>query len=369
VHRSLASPERGATGTRARDEDSTVDLKSLGWNPQLQTTWNEIGDPSAAPARVVAVHRGAFAVAGHPSVARSELVGRLARDPDPLARPAVGDWVAIDAGGRIDRVLPRHSQLVRRAAGAAHEAQVVAANIDRVLLVTSLNSDLNPRRIERTLALAWDSGAAPALVLTKSDLGDPAAALGELDDLVMGAPVLITSAVDGRGIDALRALVAPGTAVLVGSSGVGKSSLINALLGEERQQVLPIRDGDERGRHATTHRELFPLPGGGLLIDTPGMREIGIWDDDGGIDAAFADIDAVAARCRFRSCAHGEEPDCAVLAEIAPERLAAWRKLQRELAHAERRLDRRVARDSKSRWKAIHKQARARRRVDPKLEG
>ncbi|HEY8145998.1 MAG TPA: ribosome small subunit-dependent GTPase A, partial [Kofleriaceae bacterium] len=264
----------------------------------------------------------------------------------------------------------RTSQLVRRAAGRAHAAQVVAANMDLVLVVTAIEDDFNPRRLERYLAVAWDSGASPAVVLTKCDLEDPAGVLAVVADLAPGVPVVATSAALGLGLDDLCALIGAGrTAVLVGSSGVGKSSLVNALLGEERQKTLPVRDADRRGRHATTHRELFELPGGGLLIDTPGMRLLGIFDDDGGMDTAFADIDELAAGCRFRSCAHAGEPGCMVSEAVDPERLAGWRKLQRELAHAERKLDRSAARAEKERWKAVHRRMRERRRIDPKLDG
>jgi len=344
---------------------SIVDLSRLGWNLSLQSSLESLGS-HLCPARVAAVHRGAFALAGHPHLERAELTGRLQADPDPLAHPAVGDWVVIDQGGRIAGVLPRTTQLVRRAAGRAHAAQVVAANMDLVLVATALDGDLNLRRLERYLAIAWDSGASPAVVLTKCDLGEEPPALGEL---AAGVPILATSAIDGRGVAELRALVGPGrTAVLVGSSGVGKSSLINALLGEKRQRTLPVRESDRRGRHATTHRELFDLPDGGLLIDTPGMRLLGIYDDDSGMGAVFADIEELAASCRFRSCRHDGEPGCAVTAAVDSDRLAGWRKLQRELAHAERKLDRQAARSEKARWKSIHRSARARRKIDPKFD-
>lgn len=256
-------------------------------------------------------------------------------------RPVAGDWVLVreaEPAATIERVLERRTALARRAPGGGGRRQIIAANLDRAVVVTSANLELNMRRVERYLAAIWDSGALPAIALNKIDCVGEAersrlvAALGELGDV----PVVATSAVSGAGIEELAALVGDGeTMALLGSSGVGKSSLANRLVGEERQAVGAVRAGDDKGRHTTTTRELFTLPGGGLLLDTPGMRELGVAELDEGIERAFAELDALAERCRFRDCAHASEPGCAVRAavesgELAAERLASYRKLAAE---------------------------------------
>jgi ribosome biogenesis GTPase / thiamine phosphate phosphatase len=289
------------------------------------------------------VYGRSCALAGHPDAERAPIAGRLFRGDDPLALPTVGDWVMVEDGARIAAVLPRATQLVRRAAGTTYEGQVIAANVDVVFVVTSLNAEFNPRRIERYLALVGDSGASPILVLSKLDAcADPAALVAVAHDLAPGVPVVLTSVVEGVGLQALAAELPVGrTGALIGSSGVGKSSLINTLLGDARQRVFAIRADDDKGRHTTARRELFELAGGGLLIDTPGMRELGSQAaGDGAADGVadvFAEIEALAAGCRFRSCAHDREPGCAVIGVVDPERVAGWRKLVRERAHAERK--------------------------------
>jgi ribosome biogenesis GTPase len=254
----------------------------------------------------------------------------------------VGDWVAIDPrhdGASIHAIMRRRTAIVRHAPGLKTVAQVVGANVDTVFVVASLNADLNLRRLERYLAVAWESGAEPVVVLSKADLvDDPATMLAEVEAVAGGAVVLTVSAWDGRGLDAVGERIGPGrTVAFVGSSGVGKSTLLNALAGEERALVREIREDDARGRHTTTRRELHVLAGGGLILDTPGMRELAPWDAADGIDRSFADIEALAATCRFSDCAHAREPGCAVQAALhdgalPPRRLESWRKLHREVA-------------------------------------
>jgi ribosome biogenesis GTPase len=287
----------------------------------------------------------------------------------------VGDWVAVVDGldrAVIHHVLNRRTQLVRRAAGTAAGTQVIAANVDLFFIVTSANRDFNVRRLERYLAAVWDSGAEPAVVLNKIDLGgDIGGFVDEIGTVAFGVPLVKVSAVTGEGLTELRKHLAPGGTVgLIGSSGVGKSSLVNRLLGREIQPVRTVRR-DEKGRHATTRRELIELPDGGLLMDTPGMRELGLIDDAGGVDNLFADIIALEEGCRFRDCSHQVEPGCAVTAavesgELDKARLASYHRLQRELAAIARRRDPAQAGRSKLRWKAINKAQREYKKINPK---
>lgn len=317
-------------------------------------------------ARVAAQHRGGHvllssgAQLGGDADAlvelRADTSGRLRRAvaQDPAAGPAVGDWVAVTVAGErptatIHEVLPRHTKLSRRAAGRGASEQMVAANVDTVFLVCPLDQPLNLRRIERLLTIALESGASAAVVLTKADLcADPAAVRATLgahtDRDGAPIPVHVISSVSGVGLDELDIYTStPRTSALIGASGVGKSTLINRWLGHERQAVNAVRD-DGKGRHTTTHRELLVLPQGGLVIDTPGMRELGLWRSDEGLQGAFADVSALAERCRFRDCSHEGAPGCAVEAAVAdgslpPERAASFAKLQREQEHLERERD------------------------------
>jgi len=286
---------------------------------------------------------------------------------------AVGDWVVL-SDGLIRSVLPRRSALVRSAAGRTSDSQTLAANVDVVFVVSSLGPDLEPRRLERYLVTVWESGAAPEIVLTKSDRFDGAALdemVSSVEAIALGVPVWVVSAVTGEGVSELRSRIGAGrTAVLVGSSGVGKSTLVNAWLGGEVMAVREVRADDDEGQHTTTHRELLQLPGGGVVIDTPGIRELQLWDAGGGSGAfeeTFADVEELAAACRFGDCSHNVEPGCAVRAALADgslsgDRYGSWQKLQRELRSIAIRTDARLRKEERKRWQQVTKEARSRTR-------
>lgn len=349
-------------------------LARLGFAPFFRECIDRLAETDLVPARVASEGRGVYRLLGC-RAERGELRGRLRQELGPMERPAVGDWVAVRDGGElamIHAVLDRRTALVRRAAGSDTDGQVVAANIDDVFIVTAATRDYNPRRIERYLVAVWDSGADPVIVVNKSDLGDNLdETLRELSGVAPGVRVICTSAVTAQGLDELRGLLAVGRTVgLVGSSGVGKSSIVNRLLGRVEQDTRATRR-DEKGRHTTTRRDLVELPDGGLLIDTPGMREFGLVEHAGGVDHLFADVIEIATACHFNDCNHQGEPGCAVVAavesgELDPKRLESYQKLQREVAAAERRRDPTQARNTKRRWKAIHKAVRQHYRSSPK---
>jgi ribosome biogenesis GTPase / thiamine phosphate phosphatase len=350
-------------------------LITLGWDDRLREEFEPHRAAGLVPGRVAVQHRGAWDVLAEDGELRVDVAGRLRHEAEETAElPVVGDWVAVAArpdetGGTIQAVLPRRTKFSRKTTMQAAEEQVLVANVDVVFVVTSLNEDLNLRRLERYLTLAWESGAAPVIVLTKADLVEDAAPLvAEVESIAYDVPVVPTSTVTGLGLERLTAFLPTGvTGALLGSSGVGKSTLVNALVGEERLATQEIRD-DGRGRHTTTRRELIVLPDAGLIVDTPGMRELQLWAADDGLEEAFDDVTALFADCRFSDCAHDTEPDCAVRAALdngtlSSERWESYQKLERELEHLERRLDKRAQSEARRRWRAISRDAAARMRM------
>ena len=328
----------------------TFDLGELGWSSELADNL----EPGLVPARVSAAHRAAFDVYTAEGVVRTRLPGRLMHEN---ADVAVGDWVGL-GDGLIRTVLPRSSAIVRNAAGKATNSQTLAANVDLAFVVSSLGPDLEPRRIERYLVTIWESGATPEIVLTKADrLEDPWPLVAEVEAVAFGVSVHVVSALTGQGCDAVRARLQPGTtAVLLGSSGVGKSTLVNRFAGRELMAVNETRVDDDEGRHTTSHRELIVLPGGGLVIDTPGLRELQLWDGGGGLDETFADVEELAGGCRFSDCSHTREPGCAVVAAVEAgtlpqERFHSWRKLQKELRAIAVRHDARLRKEEARKWR------------------
>lgn len=349
-----------------------MELKDLGWRDFFAEHFRPHADAGLKPARVAVGLRNNYVLYSAEGTLMAEVAGRFRHQATgPADFPAVGDWVAMqplpgEAKAVIHGVLPRRSRFSRTAAGDAGTEQVVATNIETVFVVSSLDANFNTRRIERYLTLAWESGANPVVVLTKADLcADVAAAVGDVESVAAGAPVVAISALNGAGIDRLQRHLRPAeTGALLGSSGVGKSTLINHLCGEEVLDVLPVRESDSKGRHTTTRRELVILPSGALIIDTPGMRELQLWDGADGMEEAFADIAALAVGCRFTDCRHETEPGCAVLAAIEseqldPARLASHHKLRRELEHFDRRHDPLAQTRQRQRSKIIERSLRA----------
>ena len=350
-------------------------LEELGWTESHTNDFEPYAAEGLVPARVAVQHRGSFGVLSDLGELRAVAAGRLSHEASGAGDlPAVGDWVAIaprleEGTATIQAVLPRRTKFSRKAAWAAAEEQVVAANVDVVFLLTSLNEDFNLRRMERYLTLAWESGAQPVVVLTKTDLSDTVdLRVLEVEAIAFGVPVHAISSITGDGLDVIRSYLAPGrTIALLGSSGVGKSTLVNTLAGEELLAVKEIRE-DGEGRHTTTHRQLVLLPEGGLVLDTPGMRELQLWESSDGLGETFSDIEELAARCRFNDCAHVSEPGCAIQAALEDgtldaERWASYQKLQRELAHLERRLDKRAQSEERKRWAKLGAEARTNMRL------
>ena len=325
-------------------------LEQLGWTEFFAEALRDLEQPELKPARVLVEHRNRYVADDGTAEFGAQLAGRLRIALHETGdRPVVGDWIAVESlgGGEatIQARLPRRSKFSRNVAGRTHEEQVLAANIDTVFLATSLNTDLNPRRLERYLLLAWESGAQPVIVLTKADLvEDTASYMEAIRSVAQDTPIHTISARSGIGIESIDPYLLPGSTVAVlGSSGVGKSTLINRLLGTAKLRTGSIRE-DGRGRHTTTNRQLVRLPNGALIIDTPGLRELQLVESETGLDDAFSDIDQLAGQCKFTDCAHSSEPGCAVRAALAdgslePERLDSYYRLRQELRHVEERLD------------------------------
>lgn len=335
-------------------------LEELGWNDHFAAAFVEHAGPGVVAGRVALEHNHVYRVITEAGERLAEVTGRLKHLAQGRSElPAVGDWVVLrlnEAGDRssIKAVLPRQGKFSRKSAGEWTDEQVIASNVDTVFLVSGLDGDLNPRRIERYLLLAAQSNARPVIILNKSDLAD------DLDDVIElvramapGVEVLPISATEGSGFEALQPYLGVGqTVALLGSSGVGKSSIVNRLVGEEVLATRSVRESDSRGRHTSVHRQMITLPGGGLIIDTPGMRELQLWGVDEGLSGSFEDLAALADSCRFRDCKHGSEPGCAVKAavetgELDPARYASFLKLQSERDLLERRQDERALLEQK----------------------
>jgi ribosome biogenesis GTPase / thiamine phosphate phosphatase len=341
-------------------------LSGLGWDDQREheiSKWPR----HMLPGRVLAEHRGAYSVLSAQGQLWAQVTGKMRHEAASRADlPTTGDWVVAEIHdgdqASIHAVLPRRTRFSRNIAGKATDEHVIAANIDVSFLVASLEREVNLRRIERYLTLAWSGGTDPVIVLTKSDLaGDPEDIVYELErveTIALGVPVLLTSSETGAGVEDLRDVLAGSrTGVLLGSSGAGKSSLVNALVGDAAQQVDEVRS-DGKGRHTTSRRELIALPGGGVIVDTPGLRGLKLWDHGEGPTSTFADVDELADGCKFNDCRHESEPGCAVRAAIAggtigKQRLDDWRKLQRELEFQRSKQDQRLAAQRKRRWKKV----------------
>ena len=352
---------------------SAGSLAALGWTDELEAAFIPYVERGFMPARVVAEHRGGYYVRSELGDRLAQARGRLRDDELWGGMPAVGDWVVVcDAPGErfaIEALLPRRTKVSRKTPWLKAEEHILVANVDTVVLVTGLDQDFNPRRLERYLTAAWDSGADPVIVLTKLDVCDDPGKIAEAESVAVGVPVHPVSNLTGEGIDAVRGLLEPAkTFVLLGSSGTGKSTLANRLAGRTVMETGGLRN-DGRGRHTTRHRQLLVMPDGAILIDTPGLRELQIWEGD--IDSAFADIAELAAQCRFNDCAHSTEPDCAVrealeTGELDEGRWTNYVKLQRELRSIEARSSRRLQRELKSRWRARARETRRARRYGGK---
>ncbi|MGW4844983.1 ribosome small subunit-dependent GTPase A [Nocardia brasiliensis] len=332
-------------------------LVPYGWTEAVAEEYTALIEENCVPARVIRMDRSECDVATPTGPARA----RCPRADAEVSGLCTGDWVSIDADSAVRQLLPRRSVIMRSSVSGRSHGQVLAANVDTVLICTAADADVDLGRIERMLALAWESNAQPVVLLTKADAAVDIP-LDAVQAVAPGATVLAVSAETGAGLDVLTAVL-DGTVALIGPSGAGKSTLANALLGQEVFATNAVRSADKKGRHTTVHRELRPLPNGGTLIDTPGLRGIGLWDAAEGIEKTFSDIESLAARCRFGDCAHNGEPGCAVLAaiksgELTQRRFDSYRKLAKENAWMAARTDRRLQAERHRQWREITKQQR-----------
>ncbi|WP_307893855.1 ribosome small subunit-dependent GTPase A [Bacillus swezeyi] len=344
-----------------------MNLSALGIN-YISGDVKDVKGAGLVLGRVALEHKRLYRIWTEEGEWLAEISGKLRFEAESREDyPAVGDWVYMrpredEKKGLIVEIAPRFSKFSRKAAGDPAEEQITAANINTIFLVNALNQDFNIRRIERYLLLAWESGANPVIILSKADIGSQIEEkIRQAESAAIGVPIHVISAHEGKGMDELKAYVKEGeTVALLGSSGVGKSTMINFFLEEDRQAVQEVREDDDKGRHTTTHREMFLLPGGGLLIDTPGMRALELWESEEGFRQGFSDIEQLAQTCKFSDCRHDEEPGCAVQAALSSGKLDAGRfrsylKLKKELEYLARKTDKRAMQQEKNRWKQISK--------------
>lgn len=355
---------------------NVTDLTTFGWDEFFEANCKTYVGSGYSYGRVALEHKNFYRVYSQDGEVLAEISGKLRHEAvNRRDLPVVGDWVVMRSRpegerGVIHAVLPRRTSVVRKIAGSRTEEQIAGANIDTVFLLTSLNQDFSVRRIERYLIIAWESGANPIIILSKSDLCDDVFdRINEVQTVARGGPIHAISVVTGSGLDDIAQYFTKGqTVALLGSSGVGKSTLINQLTGDDHLKVQTVREHDDRGRHTTTHRELILLPGGGLVLDTPGMRELQLWDGDESLRLVFEDIEAFAGKCFFSDCRHHDEPRCAVrealgTGTIDTGRYESYEKLQKELKYQARRRDKLAEIGEKKKWKKLTRLASERARL------
>ncbi len=345
------------------EEENKMELKSLGWNDFYKDNFSEYEKEGLIPGRVYLEHRNIYRIYTEKGDFQAEITGKLRFGAMSRSDfPAVGDWVAVrlidnDTRGLIQAILPRKGSFTRKMAGLQTEEQVLAANVDTGFLVSGLDHDLNLRRIERFLTITWDSGARPVIILNKADLVDDLELyVNDVDEIACGAPIITLSAKNNEGIEQLYEYIDYGnTIVFLGSSGVGKSSIINRLMGEDVMYVNEVRESDSHGRHTTTHRQLLIMPQGGCVIDTPGLRAIQLWADEDDLSRTFEDIEELASQCKFRDCRHQGEPGCAIAralddGKITEKRLESYFKQQREIEWLRKKQDVHERRKAERKW-------------------